>query len=227
MGNCSSSGGYCRNLIGCHVLHLRGRRFGAFESLWVEDGFPLLGRFVDGELGRRCDWTGVIWCNRHTSHHHLGPRAPTVLLLQGCLHCDAVRGRDRVKGQGGRRLCVGTALLESTGPIAACAQVRGRPKASGMEGTCGERLADVAVHLIRFTSDLPPLPRHATCAGASNIRAEDVSLCRAVVFEVAAVPGVNLRQVNAPVGLLRGLAQTLEDVLARRAVREELWGGYR
>lgn len=71
-----------------------------------------------------------------------------------------------------------------------------------MEGTCGERLADVAVHLIGFTSDLPPLPRDATCAGASNIGAEDVSLCGAVVFEVAAVPRVDLGQVNAPVGLL-------------------------
>lgn len=125
-----------------------------------------------------------------------------MLLLQGCFHRDAVRGRDRVKGQGGRGLVVGTALLESTGPVTASAQVRGRPKASGVEGTCGERLADVAVHLVRLTSDLPPLPRDATCAGASNIRAEDVGLCGAVVFEVAAVPRVDLRQVNAPVGLL-------------------------
>lgn len=31
--------------------------------------------------------------------------------------------------------------------------------------------------------------------------------------------------MNAPVGLFRRLAQTLEDVLARRAVREELQGG--
>lgn len=83
-----------------------------------------------------------------------------------------------------------------------------------MEGTCGERLADVAVDFIRFTSDLPSLPRDATCAGASNISAEDVSLCRTVVFEVAAVPRVYLGQVNAPVGLLRRLAQTLKDVLS-------------
>ncbi len=82
-----------------------------------------------------------------------------------------------------------------------------------MKGTRGERLADIAEHLIRFTSDLPPLPGNATCAGASNIRAEDVSLCGTVVFEVATVPGVDLRQVNAPVGLLRRLTQTLEDVL--------------
>lgn len=92
--------------------------------------------------------------------------------------------------------------MEGAGAIAAGAQVRGRPKASGMQGTCGERLADVSVHLIRFTSDLPPLPRDATCAGASNVRAEDVCLRRAVVFEVAAVPRVNLGQMNAPVGLL-------------------------
>lgn len=72
-----------------------------------------------------------------------------------------------------------------------------------MEGTCGERLADIPKHLIRFTSDLPPLPRDATCAGASNIGAEDVSLSRTVMFEVAAVPGVNLGQLNAPVGLFR------------------------
>lgn len=71
-----------------------------------------------------------------------------------------------------------------------------------MEGACGERLADVTVHFIRFPSDLPSLPRDATCAGASNISAEDISLCRAVVFEVAAVPRVYLRQMKAPVGLL-------------------------
>ncbi|TNN78499.1 hypothetical protein EYF80_011282 [Liparis tanakae] len=36
----------------------------------------------------------------------------------------------------------------------------------------------------------------ATCAGGSDNRAKDVSLRRAVVFEVAAVPGVNLRQIT-------------------------------
>lgn len=43
------------------------------------------------------------------------------------------------------------------------------------------------------------------------------------MLEVAAVPRVNLRHVNAPVGLL--FTQALEDVLARCAVREELQEG--
>lgn len=72
-----------------------------------------------------------------------------------------------------------------------------------MEGNRGERLADVAVHLVRFTADLPPLPGDAACAGAADVGAEDVGLRGAVVFEVAAVPGVDLREVDAPVGLLR------------------------
>lgn len=46
-----------------------------------------------------------------------------------------------------------------------------------MERTRGEGLADIAVRFIRFTSDFLPLPRDATRAGASNIWAEDVSLC--------------------------------------------------
>ena len=57
-----------------------------------------------------------------------------------------------------------------------------------MEGNSGERLADVTIHFLRFTSGLPSLPGDATCAGAANVGAEDVGLCRAVVFEVAAVP---------------------------------------
>lgn len=218
------SGGYCCNLIRCHVLHLGGRCFGAFESVWVKDGLSLLGWFIDGERRDGCDWAGVIWCHQHTPYHHFGPCAPAVLFLQGGFHVDTVRGQNRLKGQRGRALYIWTALLESTGPIAASPQVRHRPKTGGMKGTCGERLAYVAIHLIRFTSDLPPLPRDAARAGASKVRAEDVGLCRAVVFEVAAVPGVDLWQVNAPVGLLWWFTQTLVDVLARCAVREKLWG---
>ena len=116
VGSRSGSGSYCCNLIGCHVLHLRGRGFGTFESVWVEDGLPLLGRFVDGELGCCCDRTGVIWCNWHTSHHHLGPRAPAVLLLQGRLHCDAVRGRDRVKGKEEGAFVYGQHSWKALGP---------------------------------------------------------------------------------------------------------------
>lgn len=221
---CSSSSSHCCSLIGCHVLHLSGRCFRAFESVWVKDGLPLLGWFVDGELGGCRDWTSVssIWSDRHTSHYHFWPCAATVLLLHGCIHGDAVCRWNWLKGQRGRRFRVGTALLESTGPIPAISQVWRWPKAGGMEGSCGEGPADVTIHVIRFTSDLSPLPRNAACASASNIWAENVRLCRAVMFEIPTVPGVNLRQVNAPVWLLWWLAQTLKNVLAWCAVREKL-----
>lgn len=54
-----------------------------------------------------------------------------------------------------------------------------------MEGTHGEGL----VHFLTVTSALPPVSTDAACAAAPpNIRAEDVRLGRAVVFQVAAVP---------------------------------------
>lgn len=81
--------------------------------------------------------------------------------------------------------------MEGTGPVSAGAQVGGRPEAGGVEGTCGEGLADL-VHLLSLASDLPPLPGDAACASAPSVGAEDVSLRRAVVFEVAAVARVNL-----------------------------------
>lgn len=120
-GGCGNGG----DLIGRHVLHFRGGSLRAFESIWIEDGLPLLGRFVDGELSCCCDRTGVIGCHRHPSHHHLGPCSSAVLLIESRLHCDAFRSGDGVKRQGGGCLRVRTALLESTRPVAARAQVGG------------------------------------------------------------------------------------------------------
>lgn len=207
----------CSDLIGRHVLHLGRGSLGPLERVWVEDGLPLLGRLVDGELGRRGDWSRAVRRHRHPTHHHLGPRPPAVLLVQPRLHRHAVRGSERFEGQRGGRLGVGAALLEGAGPIAARAQVGGRPQAAGVQGPSGEGLPEVAVQLVRFRAALPPLPVDAAGAGAAL--AEDVGLRGAVVFEVAAVPRVDLRQVRAAIGLFR---QALKEVLARRAVREEL-----
>lgn len=184
---------YSCNLIGCQVLQLGRGSLGALESVWVKDWLPLLGWFIDGELGGCWDLTSIVWNNRHTSDHHLGPCAATVLLLQGSLHTNAFRAGNGLKRQGGRRLRIRTALLKRAGSVATGSQVGQRSQTSGVEGNAGERFAHIAINLIRLPSDLPPLPRGTTRAGASTIRAEDVSLRRAVVFQVAAVSGVELR----------------------------------
>lgn len=141
-----------------------------------------------------------------------------MLLLQGALQRHAVCGGEGLEGQGGGCFCVGAALLEGAGAVAAHAQVGGRPQAGGVEGTRGEGLVD----LLRLAPALPPVSADAACAAAAaGLRAEDVRLRGAVVFQVAAVPRVQVGQVDAPVGLFR---QALKNVLARRAVRKELWG---
>lgn len=213
---------YSCNLIGCQVFQLGGRSFGALESVGVKDGLPLLRWFIDWQLGGYREWTAVVWNDRHTSNHHLGPCAATMLLLQHSLHTHALRVRHGLKRQGRRRFCIRAAILKCTGSIAAASKVCQRSQASCVKGNGGERFVHVPINL-RLLSDLPPLPRDTTRASASDIRAEDVRLCRAVVFQVAAVSGVDLRQQNAAIGLFRWIAQALKDVLAWCAVRKKLW----